>query len=194
MKTVKAMVIIFVSIFFIPTTWASDIFETYGDVTQILLPVIAGGMAIGDKEKGDPMAFAKSFSATFLTTQALKYGLNTERPNGGSSSMPSGHTSAAFSGAAYIHTVYGWKYGVPAYLAATAVGISRLTSDNHYAQDVIVGAGIAVFYNWLFVEQSEKGENKYFLSLGEKIGVTDLMVAPISMGKDGYGVFLSFRF
>ncbi len=56
---------------------------------------------------------------TALATHTLKFAVNKERPDGGDYSWPSGHTSAAMQGAAYLQFRYGWEYGVPAYAGAS---------------------------------------------------------------------------
>lgn len=62
----------------------------------------------------------------------------------GSSSFPSGHTTAIFAAA----TVYAQEYRnfkwVPyvSYTAATLVGLSRLTENKHWISDVFAGAGL----------------------------------------------------
>jgi membrane-associated phospholipid phosphatase len=62
----------------------------------------------------------------------------------GSSSFPSGHTTAIFAAA----TVYAQEYRnlrwVPyvSYSAATLVGLSRMTENKHWISDVFAGAGL----------------------------------------------------
>jgi len=58
-------------------------------------------------------------------------------------SFPSGHTSAAFATATVMQRKWGWKAGVPAYLVATFVGVTRLESV-HYLSDVTFGAAVGV--------------------------------------------------
>lgn len=84
---------------------------------------------------------------TELATYTLKYGIDAERPNGGGQSFPSGHTSMAFAGAEFIRKEYGGYWGIPAYLAASYVGWSRVESRNHWTADVLAGAAIGVFSN-----------------------------------------------
>jgi hypothetical protein len=58
-------------------------------------------------------------------------------------SFPSGHTSAAFATATVMQRKWGWKAGVPAYLVATFVGVTRL-ENVHYLSDVTFGAAVGV--------------------------------------------------
>ena len=84
---------------------------------------------------------------SWATTAALKYSVNETRPDGGSYSFPSGHTSLAFTGAEFIRKEYGWGWGAPAYLAASFVGYSRVQADKHFTHDVLAGAAIGILAN-----------------------------------------------
>ena len=66
---------------------------------------------------------------SFMVMHSLKRITNKERPNGGDYSFPSGHTSAAFTGAGFIEKRYGLKVGIPAYILASYVGWSRVYSN-----------------------------------------------------------------
>jgi len=128
---------------------ASDI-EVAGDVIQILLPSIAYGTALYlDDDVGETQMY-KSFFTTVGITQALKFGVNRTRPNGGNHSFPSGHTSAAFQGAAFIHARYGDAYAIPAYIAASFVGYSRVYANKHFKSDVYAGAIIGTLSSFYF--------------------------------------------
>ncbi len=96
--------------------------------------------------------FALALGRSVLITQGLKYAVNEQRPNGGTQSFPSGHTSVAFVGAEFIRKEYGWYWGVPAYLAAGYVGWSRVESREHYTHDVLAGAAIGILVNHDFRE------------------------------------------
>ncbi len=65
-------------------------------------------------------------------------------------SFPSDNTANAFMGAGFIHKRYGWNYSVPAYIAATFVGYSRVEADKHYVEDVIAGAAIGLLSSFYF--------------------------------------------
>jgi len=131
------------------TNAASDI-EVAGDVIQTLLPSLAYGTTLYlDDDVGETQMY-KSFFTTVGITQALKFGVNRTRPNGGSRSFPSGHTSAAFQGAAFIHARYGDIYAIPAYIAASFVGYSRVYANKHFKSDVYAGAIIGTLSSLYF--------------------------------------------
>ena len=59
-------------------------------------------------------------------------------------SFPSGHSAAAFALATVVALQYRHRAWVPvmAYTIAAGVGLSRMTMDQHWASDVVVGAVI----------------------------------------------------
>ncbi|HEX7018873.1 MAG TPA: phosphatase PAP2 family protein [Gemmatimonadaceae bacterium] len=68
------------------------------------------------------------------------------------SSFPSGHTLAAFAAAAAVTNESGrwwpgaqWYVGPVLYTGAAAVAFERLYDNQHWASDVIMGAGIGIF-------------------------------------------------
>jgi membrane-associated phospholipid phosphatase len=126
--------------------------EKAGDLLQIALPLSAYGMTYINEDKDGAIQFTKSFASTMLATQVLKHTVHKQRPEGDNLSFPSGHTSAAFSGAGFLHRRYGLTYGIPAYIAASYVGWSRVQTKAHYTEDVIAGAALALVINHYFVE------------------------------------------
>ena len=77
-----------------------------------------------------------------VLTRGVKLVAQRHRPSGGPNSLPSGHTSAAFTTAAVLQGHYGWKAGLPAYAAAGFVGWTRVRDDHHWLTDAIIGASI----------------------------------------------------
>ncbi|MDQ7003557.1 MAG: phosphatase PAP2 family protein [Ghiorsea sp.] len=128
---------------------ASDI-EVAGDTIQILIPSIAYATTLYlDDAQGESQMY-KSFFSNLGITYALKVGVNRTRPNGGNYSFPSGHTSASFQGASFIHVRYGLKYAIPAYVGAVFVGYSRVYADKHFTTDVVAGAAIGILSSFYF--------------------------------------------
>ena len=77
-------------------------------------------------------------------TYAIKLATDRTRPNGDPHSFPSGHASASFATAAVLQDHYGWKVGVPAFLAAAYTAASRVTANQHWTSDVVFGAALGV--------------------------------------------------
>lgn len=127
--------------------------EISGDVLATALPLVALGSTFiyknGDKGTSQ---FIKSAATTFLLTHSLKRLIDKPRPNGGKYSFPSGHTSSAFTGAAFLQRRYGWAIGVPAYAAASYVGYTRVRARKHDIYDVVAGAAIGVGSVYLFTK------------------------------------------
>lgn len=162
-----------------PERDASPATERAGDLVQVGVPVVALGLTfLIDSDSGfeaDASSFLYVGAApesdrnwfqlggtprhdlmaamlrTEVATYALKYSVNEQRPNGGSHSFPSGHTSVAFAGAEFMRKEYGWGWGVPAYMAAGFVGWSRVASGNHWSRDVFAGALIGIASNHDFL-------------------------------------------
>jgi membrane-associated phospholipid phosphatase len=88
-----------------------------------------------------------SLGRAWVVTKSLKYTVDETRPDGGSHSFPSGHTSMAFTGAEFIRKQYGTAWGAPAYLAAGFVAWSRVEANRHYTHDVLAGAAIGILAN-----------------------------------------------
>jgi membrane-associated phospholipid phosphatase len=80
-----------------------------------------------------------------VVMQVVKLATNRMRPNGANSqSFPSGHTMSAFAFAAVMANEYHDKPLVVwgSYGLATAVGLARVGSLNHFPSDVVAGAVI----------------------------------------------------
>jgi membrane-associated phospholipid phosphatase len=154
MRKVISLLLFFLCCLPLPAR-SSDSVERAGDVLQVVIPVAAFGMTFLFDDAEGRLPFFKSFATAMGTTYALKYALNYDRPGGGSKAFPSGHTSAAFSGASFIQRRYGWDYGFIAYAAASFVGWSRVHADEHHWDDVLAGAAIGIISTYIFTKPFE---------------------------------------
>ncbi len=77
-------------------------------------------------------------------THAVKFSVRRTRPDGGSFSFPSGHTSTTFASATVLQRHLGWKAGIPAYAVAAYVAASRVHDARHFLSDVAFGAAIGI--------------------------------------------------
>ena len=135
--------------------------EISGDVLQLALPATAlTSTFFYQSDDKAYLQFAKSYAVTVITVFSLKYIINKPRPNGGKYGFPSGHTAAAFSGAAFLQKRYGWKAGIPAYLLAGFTGYTRIKANKHDIYDVLAGAGIGIINAYIFVKPLKKNSDK----------------------------------
>ncbi len=77
-------------------------------------------------------------------TYAIKLATDRTRPNGDSHSFPSGHASASFAAAMVLQDHYGWKVGLPAFIAASYTAASRVVDNQHWTSDVVFGAALGI--------------------------------------------------
>jgi membrane-associated phospholipid phosphatase len=113
---------------------------------------LVGGLL---SEKGSPQR-AKAFSVfeelvesiafTYAVTGALKFAVNRRRPTGENHSFPSGHAALNFAAAGTLAYRYPWYIGAPALAVASAISFSRVDLNQHFASDVVAGAGLGLFF------------------------------------------------
>lgn len=160
-----------------------------GVVAGALGGMLAFGVTALVREDWDGMwMFAKSVAVSTATVHAIKASVDKWRPNGSNTaSFPSGHTQASTTGSAFLDVRYGHDYGIPAYLVAVYTGASRVISQNHFADDVISGASIALLANWYFVSpiDSDLSVSPMFTDSGYGVSV---QIAPGPAGDGPRGV------
>ena len=78
---------------------AGDVVESVGDILQYVLPATAAGITIVHKDGQGAWQLAESAALAMGVTYGLKYSVDETRPEGGSRSFPSAHTSISFSAA-----------------------------------------------------------------------------------------------
>lgn len=127
--------------------WAVDTLASSSDNksmwVSIAVPVIGGvySYTLDDVEGLRELGLGCLLTAQITTL--LKYSVHRTRPDGSDNySFPSGHTSAAFLGASYLHHRYGLVWGIPMYGIASAIGLQRVNVKSHYWTDVIAGAAL----------------------------------------------------
>lgn len=131
-----------------------DGYKTASNVLAIGLSAAAAGISVAQDDTPGLYQFAKSEAFTLAATEVLKLTVQETRPNGrDDKSFPSGHTSVSFAAAQYMQMRGGWEYGVPAYIAATLVGYSRVRADEHYWKDVAAGAVLGIASSYYFTDK-----------------------------------------
>jgi hypothetical protein len=116
-----------------------DKFGTYG-----ISFLIAGGQWFWDRENGKN--HLRALVAVTVLGTSVKWLSHRERPNKANFlSFPSGHTYGAFATATSLTYAYGWKVGAVMFPVATFVGLSRISSDDHWLSDVVAGAVLGIY-------------------------------------------------
>ncbi len=134
----------------------------------ILSPVIGGLFVagrIGGGRRFQSMTYAltQGFLVNGAITGSVKYAVGRTRPNGEDNlSFPSGHTSTSFMWATVLSRSYGLKAGVPAYIAATYVGATRLEENAHHLTDVVAGAAIGYLVGRTVTRRRRPGREPRF--------------------------------
>jgi len=177
--TVASLTVLYTAFAGAPARAGDSALETYGDIAQFAIPATAGVISLAKEDMNGALQLGAGTLITTGAVLALKYAVNTTRPNGDPRSFPSGHTAAAFSGASYLHYRYGWQYGLPAYVAAGVVGYSRVEANEHFWYDVVGGAAIANAIAYVFTD-----------TLDEKV----VIVPVLNLGKKNFGILASVRF
>ncbi len=151
---------------------AGNSIEAAGEVLTLLLPATAAGLTVALKDGKGALQLGESVALTAAVTYGLKYTITESAPNGDSHSFPSAHTSLAFSSAEFLRKRYGWEYGIPAYVAAAFVAVSRVEAKDHYTHDVLAGAAIGIASSYLFTQpyngwnvKPEAGQKYYGIRL-----------------------------
>lgn len=127
------------------------------NVLGVALPVVAAGLSVANDDASGLLQLAKSETLTLASVELLKRVTHETRPNGkDDKSFPSGHAAIAFSAAQYMQMRGGWEYGVPAYLAASAVAYSRVQAREHYWKDVLAGAAIGIGSSYFFTDNKDQ--------------------------------------
>lgn len=158
----------------------SESLTKFGYIAQFGVPVTAGAIAIFKNDYEGFFQLSEGALYTAGATHALKWAVKEERPDGSANnSFPSGHTSAAAQGAAFLQLRYGWMYGLPAYSVSAVVGYSRVKAHRHYWSDVAAGAALAT------------GIQYAVTSMG--YSMTSIMVAPY-VNRHGVGLYAKMRF
>lgn len=118
-------------------------------------------------DQGNGLKSARALILTSVSHITMAAVFQRSRPNNRSdflpfpSSFPSGHTSSAFAFAGSLAYSYGWAGAVPGYLLATAIGVSRIKENRHWASDIVGGAFLGTFWARASFRADEKDTKSF---------------------------------
>lgn len=131
-----------------PTPYALQPGSAYGNLSfqfPLAFTWWIAGHATGSARAADAgRDLVRAQISALSWTYALKYAVDRTRPNGDPRSFPSGHASATFASAMVLQRHYGWKLGVPMFVASTYTAAERITENKHWASDVTFGAVVGI--------------------------------------------------
>ncbi len=168
--------------------------STLGDIGDVIGRPSVVGAATGvlilvtpftDNQRYRALAFSlgQAWILNNALAETIKAAVSRTRPDGTNEhSFPSGHTSSSFAWASVAAHYYGKKVGIPAYIVATLVGISRIENGGHFPSDVVFGATIGLISGFTAVRGS--------LHFGERRRMTLLP----SVGPNHVGMVLHVQF
>jgi membrane-associated phospholipid phosphatase len=131
---------------------ASETIKDAGTAVTAALPLIAGGVSLLNGDEEGAVQLVKSVVVSSGLAFGLSRAFKSRNPDGTvNDTFPSNHATVAFGAASYMDHRYGWKYGLPSYLAAGFVGYSRIEADKHNLVDIVGAAVLSWGVSHLFV-------------------------------------------
>jgi hypothetical protein len=139
-------------------TGATDAFWKPGQVignTAVLLGAGTASYLVGRAKKNDRVQHLgmDTIEAELLAAgivYGVKESVRRDRPATAETStatgfsFPSGHAASTFAAATVLQQHLGYKAGIPTYLIASYVAMSRLHENVHFASDVVFGAAVGI--------------------------------------------------
>jgi len=126
---------------------------------SVMLPFV-GGMFLAGRASGNgtfraaTYDMAQAFIVNATYTEVLKRAAGRSRPDlSDNRSFPSGHAANAVALATVANAHYGAKVGIPAFLAAGAIGLARVDKNVHNLSDVLAGATLGYIVGRTVVKQ-----------------------------------------
>lgn len=131
----------------------SNVFTHGGDAFLVEAPLLTAMYATSLCQQNEDLheltlTIATSYKFSVLAALTLQYATGTHRSGGSAFSLiqengfPSEPSAATFALAAVVEERYGWKGGVPAYLAAGLISFSQVDQNQHTVSEVFFGAAL----------------------------------------------------
>jgi membrane-associated phospholipid phosphatase len=157
-----------------------DNYIQYAPIAEVYIADIAG-LKHENTVWNQTKYMAISEIITSAIVQSIKFITKVRRPNGGSYSFPSGHTSNAFSSATVLYLEFrrdNLPVALSGYGFSTATGILRITNNRHWISDVLAGAGIGILvtnlvYYWEPLKDWDPFQRSKKYSIEPSLNISD---------------------
>lgn len=136
------------------------------NVITLALPVSAIGISLLHHEDWKGIGeFAVAAGLTVGTAYLLRQSIRDNRPDGsGVHAMSPPDLALADSSADYLWNRYGWRYGVPAYVASAVVSYALTDAKKNHWYDTAAAGALAFGFNYALVDRYHPG--RYRVSAG----------------------------
>lgn len=147
-----------------------------GDVVTGLLALGTVGATYAYDDSEGRWMLLKSTAVSYTANGLLRLAFNGSdlgtRPNGKGYGFPSGHAGFMAAGASFLQERYGWKLGVPGYLATAYTSYIRVEKTGHHRwRDIIAAVALAHGTALYFVEPDQRRISVAPLFTADALGV-----------------------
>jgi membrane-associated phospholipid phosphatase len=140
----------------------ADSIETAGTDIAVLLPLVAGGIAVYKDDWVGVGQLGVDGILTVGTVYGLKNVIHEQRPDkSDNQSFPSDTEALAATGSSFLWARYGWQYGLPALAVSEFVAYSRVEAKKHHWYDTLASSGIAAGYAFVFDTRYQEPRHFY---------------------------------
>ncbi|WP_010299370.1 phosphatase PAP2 family protein [Candidatus Odyssella thessalonicensis] len=159
------------------------------DIGQFINPALGLGLTVIKEDEAGLFQCLYSVVLNMAVTAGIKAGVNqihkgddpiNKRPNGKPYNFPSGHTSSAAVGAAFIFLRYGIEYAALPFVITGITAAGRVQSHKHSEAGVMAGLMVGALSAFIFTKKFyEKNRS--------------LTILPVT-SKEFNGLKISYRF
>ncbi len=143
----------------VPAKAASPQLRKAANIVTIALPVTAIGVSLLHHEDWKGLKeFAVSAGLTVGTAFLIRQMVREQRPDHSDfHTLTPPDLALADASADYMWSRYGWRYGVPAYLASTLVSYALTDAKKNHWYDTVASGALAFGFNYAIVDRYHPG-------------------------------------
>lgn len=155
---------------------SSTSFRTAGNIVTIALPVTAIGITLLHDDWRGLGEFAVSTTLTVGSAYVIRQIVRQRRPDHSDfHSLTPPDVALVDSSADYLWSRYGWRYGIPAYLASAVVGYALTDQKKNHWYDTLASGALAFGFNYAIVDRYRPG--RYHVTAEAQPGGAMLRIA-----------------
>ncbi|MEI9885715.1 MAG: hypothetical protein WDN08_04295 [Rhizomicrobium sp.] len=142
-----------------PAEAASPELRKAANIITIALPVSAVGVSLmHDRDWRGIKEFAISAGLTVGSAYLIRQIVREQRPDGSNfHTLTPPDLALADASADYMWSRYGWRYGVPAYLASAVVSYALTDNKKNHWYDTVASGALAFSFNYALVDRYHPG-------------------------------------